>query len=382
MSDDPFQDVPLFREIERLLASNTGPLNYEIARQVAKTVAQSGSHSAPGASAHAAYQTALRNAEHLVAGFTQLQPAEPMRLRLVSRPEWIDQTFTDWGWLLEAIAGRFTTLASPGEDESPAAQPLQIAMEQISPLLLGIQTGQIVGAAASSVLTHYDAPIPRPHGDLLFVFPNIMEMVQEYDLDEEFGSWLAVREVAHHVVPATVPWITPYWRSLLTEIVDAVDIDTADLERKLIELQSSMQEIGTGLDTDTLLPVLDSPRHRAALDRLRAFGALLDGYASLSLEAVTHAVMGSRRERFVEADLRRHAESGDPLHVLRESLGLLPDRRLETSGATFCAAITKLRGLRVLNRVWDAPDNLPTLDEIKDPFVWIDRISPEPSTEA
>ena len=34
----------------------------------------------------------------------------------------------------------------------------------------------------------------------------------------------------------------------------------------------------------------------------------------------------------------------------------------------------QLEGLPALNRVWEAPDNLPTYAELKDPFVWIDRV--------
>jgi uncharacterized protein (DUF2342 family) len=53
------------------------------------------------------------------------------------------------------------------------------------------------------------------------------------------------------------------------------------------------------------------------------------------------------------------------------------DRKLETSGSTFCAAIVSLKDIETLNRVWEAPDNLPTLDEIKDPFAWIERVVDE-----
>ena len=35
MTQDPFGDIPLFREIQRLLASGGGPVNLEIARQIA-----------------------------------------------------------------------------------------------------------------------------------------------------------------------------------------------------------------------------------------------------------------------------------------------------------------------------------------------------------
>ena len=60
--------------------------------------------------------------------------------------------------------------------------------------------------------------------------------------------------------------------------------------------------------------------------------------------------------------------------MLSSILGVSLDRQLETSGATFCKAIVELRGLNALNRVWEAPDNLPSPEEIKDPFQWMERV--------
>ncbi|HEX2235714.1 MAG TPA: zinc-dependent metalloprotease, partial [Actinomycetota bacterium] len=70
---------------------------------------------------------------------------------------------------------------------------------------------------------------------------------------------------------------------------------------------------------------------------------------------------------------RRRAATGEAESLLSSILGISVDRALETSGATFCAAIVKLKGQAALNRVWEAPDNLPTPEEIRDPFAWIER---------
>jgi uncharacterized protein (DUF2342 family) len=34
----------------------------------------------------------------------------------------------------------------------------------------------------------------------------------------------------------------------------------------------------------------------------------------------------------------------------------------------------QLKGLPALNQMWAAPDNVPTLNEIKDPFAWMERV--------
>ena len=60
--------------------------------------------------------------------------------------------------------------------------------------------------------------------------------------------------------------------------------------------------------------------------------------------------------------------------MLMSVLGVSVDRGVENAGRTFCNAVVGLHGLTSLNRVWEAPDNLPSIGEIKDPFTWIERV--------
>ncbi len=63
--------------------------------------------------------------------------------------------------------------------------------------------------------------------------------------------------------------------------------------------------------------------------------------------------------------------------MLRAMLGMSLDPGLDQAGTTFCNAIVELRGVPALNRIWEAPDNLPTMAEIRDPFQWIERVLDE-----
>lgn len=369
---DPFGDIPLFREIQRLLSSNQGPLNYEIARQIGRSLA---GQSGVDLDAPAVYREAVKSAQDFVSGFTQLT-SEPLTFRIMDRPQWVETTLDEWKWLLDAVAARFGALGATDDPSRPGDDPLQLAVAQISPLLVGIQTGTLVGNIAKVVLGHYDAPIPRERPGLVFVQPNVTELIAAYQLDPAFIRWLCLREVAHDLVTSSVAWIGRYWRSLLTEIVAALEIDTADIERRFMELQSQgLDALGEGMAPDSLLPVVPNPRHTAALDRLRAFGALLTGYASYVLQEVGATVIGEQSARFSEAATRHEADHDDAIVVLRDVMGLLPDRNLGPSGRTFCTAVVKLHGIHTLNRIWEAPDNLPSLEEIKDPFQWLERLA-------
>jgi uncharacterized protein (DUF2342 family) len=127
------------------------------------------------------------------------------------------------------------------------------------------------------------------------------------------------------------------------------------------------------VDIEDVMPVVPSERHARSLDRLHAFVALLHGYAHHAAAAVGDELLSSR-SLIEEGMARRDASPSEGRALLQAVLGFDVDRSLQAAGATFCAAVVKLHGITSLNRVWEAPDNLPTLVEIKDPFVWMERV--------
>jgi uncharacterized protein (DUF2342 family) len=45
------------------------------------------------------------------------------------------------------------------------------------------------------------------------------------------------------------------------------------------------------------------------------------------------------------------------------------------AGELFIAAVEGAGGTILLDRAWEKPDHLPSMDEIKTPQLWIDRMS-------
>lgn len=377
MSQDPF-DIPLFREIQRILASGEGPINFEIARQVAVAAATQGvTEPTPATEPARALAQSVHEAEILVSGYTRLTPEEPMRLLLVNRSAWITSTLESWRWLLEHLAGRFTAQLGEGANGSDESNSMQTAMGQVAPLLLGLQTGTLVGSLAQEALGRYDLPIPRDDdGRLIFVEPNIETVTSEYGFDpEEFRKWLTLHEAAHHLVFTAHPWVGRYARSLLTDLVDAIEIDTGELERRLMDLQTKgMEALTEGLGgSEESLPITQTERHRRALDRYRGFVAVSEGYASHAAMAVSPEIVPNSA-RIDEGMTRRGAVPSEGQRLLAGVLGISFDADLQAAGRTFCAAVVQLKGLPALNRLWDAPDNVPSLPEVRDPFQWMERV--------
>ncbi len=377
----PFGDIPLFRELQRILASGQGPVNFEIARQIAGTIATQTSDPTPSPDAARTFSAAVRDAEVLLSGYTRLALDEPMVTKTIGRATWVLAALDGWRWLLESLAGRFTSeLSSLGaEAEAPQVNPMEQMMGQIAPLLLGIQVGTVVGHLASDALARHDPPIPfEDDGALFFVTPNVDRLAGEYDFEPtEFARWLALHEAARQIVLTATPWLSRYFRSLLVALVDAIEIDTTDLERRLIDLQSGGPDaLTSGAGLDQMIPVTQTERYQRALANLKSFLAIWDGYSEHAAAAVSPQLLADTT-RIDEGMARHLASPSDGKAMLASVLGIERDRALETAGKTFCAAVVQLKGIRALNAVWAAPDNLPTLAEIKDPFLWMERVLAE-----
>ncbi|MFN2587629.1 MAG: zinc-dependent metalloprotease [Actinomycetota bacterium] len=383
MSQEPWGDIPLFREIQRILSSGHGPVNTEIAGQVAAALATQEGDSAPDAERGRALGDAVRDAELMLAGYTRLAVEEPAVVRLMSRAEWARSTLGAWTWLFEHLARKLTpgVAQEAGEarerDEAPAG--MEGLLAQVAPLLVGIQVGTLVGSLARDAIGRYDHPIPRQDdGRLLFVDPNVARVAEDYGFDAAtFLRWLALAATVRHLVVAHTPWIGRYWRSLVTEIVDAMEIDAAELQSRMTDLQSqgpaALQERMAG---DFALPLVPTDRHQRAVARLRSFVAAFEGYARYATGAVGEAFAGPAEQ--IEEGLTRHRlEGNDGAAMLQTLLGVTFERDLENAGATFCAAVVKLKGVAALNSMWDAADNLPSFAEIKDPFAWMERVVDE-----
>jgi putative hydrolase len=247
---------------------------------------------------------------------------------------------------------------------------------QLAPLLLGLQAGTLVGHLSREALGRYDLPILRDDkGRLFLVDANATAIASDYGFKlDEFRAWLALRETSRHLIGSGHPWVERYLRNLMTSLIDAIEIDVGDLQRRIMDMQSGGSEsLEQGFGSDQTVPIASTQRHTQALGRLQSFVAVFEGYASNAVGAVGPQMIDSLGQ--IEEGMARHnASQTEGKAALNGILGITPDRSLQTAGATFCAAVVKLQGIEKLNAMWTAPDNLPTPEEVRDPFAWIERV--------
>ncbi|MGZ5353877.1 MAG: zinc-dependent metalloprotease [Actinomycetota bacterium] len=378
---DIWNDVPLFREIQRVLLSSSGPVNWELARQVGIAASSLGvSEDAPSERDQRGFEEAVRVAELHVAGFTGLEPpGDVPKVEAALRARWVQQNIEGLRGVLEPAAARIGEAVARAQadamPEAAQAQGMTQLLGQLSPLLLGAQVGSVLGSLAQQVLGQYDIAVPRPGaGSLLFVVPNVEAFEKDWSLDPtEFRTWVAVHEVTHRFEFAR-PWVLDRFRALVDDYTSTLQLDVEGLQRKLETLDptnpEAMQEVfGSG---EGLFGAVLDDEQRLKLGRIQAFMSAAEGYG----DHVTHALsltLLSSYDRIGEA-MRRYRETERVDPVLERLLGIEVEREQFRLGRAFCDVVVEQTGESTLARMWDSAESLPSLPEIQEPRLWLSRI--------
>jgi coenzyme F420 biosynthesis associated uncharacterized protein len=377
---DVWNDVPLFREIQRVLMSSSGPVNWELARQVGIASASWGTEDpAPSEEDRRGFDEAVRVAELQVAGFTGLEaPSDIPKVEAVRRGQWVQANIEGLRALLEPAAVKIgDAIATAQRDALPEQAQAGVAqmLGQLSPLLLGAQVGTVLGTLAQQVLGQYDIAVPRPDGAgaLLFVAPNIARFEKEWSLDPtEFRTWIAIHEVTHRFEFAR-PWALTRFRELIDDFTSTLTLDVEELQQRLASLDPSnpegMQEMLAG--QESLFGAVMDDEQRLKLRRVQAFMTASEGYG----DHVMHALGAQMLPSYARIDeaMRRYRETEHVDPVFERLLGIEVKREQYRLGRSFCDTVVELTDEATLARMWDSAEALPSMPELEEPRLWLAR---------
>ena len=377
---DVWNDVPLFREIQRVLMSSSGPVNWELARQVGIASASWGTEDpAPSEEDRRGFDEAVRVAELQVAGFTGLEaPSDIPRVEAVRRGQWVQANIEGLRALLEPAAAKIgDAIAASQRDAVPEQAQAGVAqmLGQVSPLLLGAQVGTVLGTLAQQVLGQYDIAVPRPDGvgALLFVVPNIARFEEEWSLDPiDFRTWIAIHEVTHRFEFAR-PWALARFRELIDDFTSTLTLDVEELQQRLASLDPSnpegMQEMLAG--QDSLFGAVMDDEQRLKLRRIQAFMTASEGYGDHVMHAIGEQMLPSYAR--IDEAMRRYRETEHVDPVFERLLGIEVKREQYRQGRAFCDTVVELTDEATLARMWDSAEALPSMPELEEPRLWLAR---------
>jgi coenzyme F420 biosynthesis associated uncharacterized protein len=282
---------------------------------------------------------------------------------VVDRVEWIDLNLVTFRVLFERVE-RALLEAQTGPDTAGRA-----ISRWVNRSVGNQQLGFLLAFLGRKVLGQYDVSLlaaAPTRGRLHFVEQNIVGTAASLRVPvDEFRTFIALHEATHAFEFEAYPWLRSHFADLVAESVEALAVDPGGLVSRLRDAMAG----GEGHWIERLM----TPAQRAAFQRTQALMSLLEGYSNHVMNAAGAQLLSKFAEihdRFERRGERRGALERAILRVT----GL--DLKLEqyAAGERFVDAVIARRGRAFVNRVWDGPDRLPGLAEIRDPDAWIARM--------
>jgi coenzyme F420 biosynthesis associated uncharacterized protein len=300
-------------------------------------------------------------AERLVSAYTGLVPAQPVPVaEAVERGGWIDANLKSLEAVLEPTADRLAGKLGP--------------LGMIAGGVMAIEAGAVSGFLAGRVLGQYEFPVLAPDAParLLFVAPNLAHAADSLEAPaDQLLRWVALHEMTHALQFGGVPWLREYLAEMLRELLTALEMDPRSLLRGVPDV-TDIRKMFERVRQDGLATVVIGEEKRETLDRVQAFMSVLEGYAEHVMDAVGADVLDDLPGLRAALQQRRRDRSG-LFKILEKLLGMDLKLRQYEQGKAFCDGVVARAGIEGLNRVWFAPEAMPTITELDDPAGWLRR---------
>ncbi|HEX2273251.1 MAG TPA: zinc-dependent metalloprotease [Acidimicrobiales bacterium] len=376
---NPFEGWPMFGDLARWFAGS-GPVNWDVARQTAQWTATEGTPE-PNVDPleRLRLEELLRVADMHVNEATGLSTSLAggvLTVLPVTRGDWALHSIEAYRPFLERLARSLADSATDEVAEDPATELLGDLGKLLVPVLLGVQSGYMIGNLARRSLGQYDQLLPRPPADQLLVVPaNIDAFGKEWDLPPaDVRMWVCLREVAYHAVLGR-PHVRSRLHGLLEDYVSRFEVNPEAVERSVGELDPSDPDALRRLlgNPETLLGAVQTDAQREVLARLADLLAVAVGYVDHVLDAVGHRLVTSY-QRVTEATNRRRGEASEGEKFAGRLIGLALERSQYERGAAFVDGVVERAGEEGLRRLWQSERELPTPAEVDAPGLWLARI--------
>ena len=265
------------------------------------------------------------------------------------------------GWI-DVNVGLFQDLLDPVlklQERLPASLATDLGRRGVSEYL-----GVLLGFLSKRVLGQYDpvlmaAPGAAKPSALYLVEPNIENWEKKTDLpSQQVRQWLVLHEVTHAWEFEGHPWLRDHMNDVMRELI-AQRLFSADSPGKLEVLRAM---------------TVGAREQWQAMQQIQATMSLLEGFSNVMMRRVGRAHLPN----FDRVDAEFNQRSANRSAVERaffKITGMDMKMQQYVQGEAFCDAVMKQGGMKRLAAVWETADNLPTLAEIRDPQLWLKRVS-------
>ncbi len=290
-------------------------------------------------------------------------------------------------WIHANIEG-FERMFAPLESLNPLQDQTKDGKTTVAALLWGgvnqrvisAELGLLLGYLARRVLGQYDLALlgrePVTTGKLYYVEPNIRMVEQTLGLPPaDFRMWLALHETTHAFEFEAHPWLRDHFNGLLESYFEFLRQDAEQLRKggmrglRVFVERARSRENGDGSWMEALM----TPDQRVLFGKMQATMCMVEGYSNHVMNAVgkdllpTYALIARKFEQ------RQHERSAAE-QLFARLTGLDVKMEQYRLGEAFINRVVEERGHDFVRRIWDGPEFLPTMEDIRDPARWLTRM--------
>lgn len=305
----------------------------------------------------------VRRASDLVAEETGLVVDGAPRIAVVSREDWINANVESFGLLL-----------APAEERLAASDGVGSAL---AGRMVAVELGAVLGLLSRRVLGQYELVLPTGDGGrgdtVMFVGANLLALERRFEFrPAEFRFWVALHECTHRAQFRGVPWLREYFLALVGELVATAVPEPGRMRRVANEIRVAAAAGEPLIDERGLFGIFATPEQRDVIDRVQALMSLLEGHGHVVMDRIGARELVTQQRMSEILKMRRQ----DPrTATFMRLIGLEMKVRQYEAGAKFIGGVERHAGWSTLDRAWQAPELLPTLDEIENPVRWLDRVA-------
>jgi coenzyme F420 biosynthesis associated uncharacterized protein len=249
-------------------------------------------------------------------------------------------------------------------------------MGDINRQVLGAQLGVLLGFLARRVLGQYDlsllSPEPMVQGALYFVEPNISHVQTHLGLsDNDFRLWIALHETTHVFEFEAYPWVREHFNSLVYQYFEQLNDQLTVMGGNIGQLITRiLQNRGSN---QHWIELMLTPQQRQIFEQLQALMSLVEGYGNHVMNAIGEQLLPSFPRIEQRMEQRRQNRSLFDQVFFRVT-GMDLKMAQYQQGEQFVNTVVQSHGIDFAARVWERAENLPTMDEIRNPQHWIARM--------
>ncbi len=357
--------------------SATDPVDWDLAKRVASKVAgrEPFSVSYHAHSLLPDFTEFTQQAEALVSETTGLTSnAGPARARVADREQWVDANLASFQRLLRPLLDKMNT------DSNGLLAP-------VGRRLTAIELGGLLGWMSTRVLGQYDLLViedenPEDQDIVYYVGPNVLALEKRYAFPpEEFRLWLALHEVTHRMQFTGIPWMREHFLGLVNQTLDAVDPDPQRFLDGMKRMVAIKREGGDPLADGGIAALLASEDQRAVLDQIAGLMSLLEGHGDVTMDRAGADQIPSS-ERFGRVLRSRRSQTKGFMKLFQRLVGIDAKIQQYAQGEHFIEVVENAGGTELLDQAWIGPQMLPSIQEIRAPQTWVERMQADQAASA